>query len=91
MFKFIKKTIMAFINLFKDDNDYDEKNIVGFASFVIMSIFAFADVITGIMGKDLAINETIYNSFLFLTLGCFGISEIGKRTGNKKDNANDEV
>tara|TARA_B100001173_G_C15948141_1_gene530140 strand:+ start:718 stop:990 length:273 start_codon:yes stop_codon:yes gene_type:complete len=75
---YIKKQLMAFRDIFKDDNDINEKNVVGFASFAIMTIFAFSDLITGHMGKDLVINELIYNSFVIITLGSFGISEVGK-------------
>ena len=39
-----------------------------------MVIFAGADVVTGLMGKDLVINDVVYNSFLFTTLGSFGIA-----------------
>jgi|TARA_B100001094_G_C17641775_1_gene535342 hypothetical protein len=75
---YIKKQLMAFRDIFKDDNDINEKNVVGFASFAVMTIFAFSDLITGHMGKDLVINELIYNSFVIITLGSFGISEVGK-------------
>ena len=77
---------MAFKNLFKDDNDINEKSIVGFASFVIMVIFALADLITGYVGTDLVINEFIYDSFVWIVLGSFGIAEVGKSfgTNNKK-------
>ena len=44
---------MALKDLFKDNNDINEKSVVGFASFVIMVIFALADLITGYVGKDL--------------------------------------
>jgi hypothetical protein len=71
--------------LFKDKNDINEKAIVGFASFVIMVVFAFADLITGYFGKDLVINEVIYNSFVIVTLGSFGISSIEKFKNNGKD------
>ena len=81
--KYLKRKWMAFKNLFKDNNDINEKSIVGFASFVIMVLFACADLITGYLGKDLVINEFIYDSFLFLTLGAFGIAEVGKVFGNK--------
>ena len=64
--------------LFKDENDINEKAIVGFASFIIMVIFALADLITGYFGEDLVINEVIYNSFVIVTLGSFGISSIEK-------------
>ena len=65
---------MALKELFKDNNDINEKSVVGFASFVIMVIFALADLITGYVGKDLVINETIYDSFTWVVLGCFGIA-----------------
>jgi uncharacterized PurR-regulated membrane protein YhhQ (DUF165 family) len=67
--------------LFKDENDINEKAIVGFASFIIMVIFALADLITGYFG-DLVINEVIYNSFVIVTLGSFGISSIEKIKGS---------
>ena len=74
----IKGKLMAFGNIFKDDNDIKEKSVVGFASFAIMVIFAITDIITGWMGNPLHVNEFIYNSFLWVTLGSFGISEAGK-------------
>lgn len=76
---------MAFSDLFKDSNDINEKSVVGFGSFAVMTIFAFADVVTGMFGADLVINEFIYNSFVIITLGSFGIAEAGKVLGSKKD------
>mgnify|MGYP000733923821 FL=1 len=60
--------------IFKDNNEYNEKSIIGFGAFTIMVLFAMADVVTGLMGKDLVINDVVYNSFLFTTLGSFGIA-----------------
>ena len=77
---------MAFKDLFKDENDINEKSVVGFASFAIMTIFAIADLTTGYLGKDLVINEFIYNSFVWITLGSFGIAEVGKVFGKKEEN-----
>ena len=68
--------------LFQDKNDINEKNIVGFISFAIMVLFAVADLTTSFVysGDDayLLINDTIYNSFVFVTLGCFCISAFEK-------------
>ena len=72
---------MKFGNIFKDNNDINEKSVVGFAAFAVMVLFAGADIITGFVGKDLVIQEFIYDSFLFITLGCFGIAEAGKIFG----------
>ena len=80
----LKQKWMAFRDIFNDKNDINEKTVVGFASFAIMTIFAIADLVTGDFGKDLVINEFIYDSFLFITLGSFGIAEIGKIFGDRK-------
>ena len=74
----IQRKIMAFKNLFKDNNDINEKSIIGFISFLIMVIFSVTDLVTGYLGKDLVINEFIYDSFTFITLGCFGIAGVEK-------------
>jgi len=76
---------MAFWDIFKDNNEWNEKTIVGFLSFAVMSITAIADVVTGIMGKELIISDTIFNSFVIITLGAFGIAEAGKIFGGKKE------
>lgn len=76
---------MAFGDIFKDDNTINEKSVVGFASFAVMVLFAVADIITGWMGKPLHVNEFIYNSFLWITLGSFGIAEAGKIFKKKDD------
>ncbi|MBC8295610.1 MAG: hypothetical protein H8E55_07440 [Pelagibacterales bacterium] len=76
---------MAFKDLFKDNNDINEKSVVGFASFIVMIIFALVDIITGIYGKEIIIQDYIYNSFVIITLGSFGISEVGKIFGKKKN------
>jgi hypothetical protein len=78
MLNYIKRKFMAFSDIFKDDNQFNEKNIVGFASFAVMAIFAAADIVTGFMGKDLVISDTIFNSFVIITLGSFGIDGVTK-------------
>jgi hypothetical protein len=67
-----------FKSLFNDNNTINEKSVIGFLSFMIMVVFAIADIVTGYLGKDLVINEFIFNSFLIMTLGAFGIASIDK-------------
>ena len=81
---YITRKLMDFRNIFKDDNEINEKSIVGFAAFIIMVIFAVTDLLTGYFGKDLVINEFIYNSFVWIVLGSFGIAEVGKVFGKKE-------
>lgn len=77
-----------FSDFFKDRNDINEKTVIGFISFCIMFMFALADLVTGFMGKELPIHQYIYESFLILTLGVFGISSVDKYI-NKKHSDSD--
>ena len=79
----LKQKWVVFKDIFNDKNDINEKTVVGFISFAIMTIFAIVDLVTGYFGKDLVIHEFIYDSFLFITLGSFGIAELGNIFGKK--------
>jgi|TARA_Y100000361_G_scaffold100078_1_gene89863 hypothetical protein len=73
-----------FIDLFLDDNDINEKSIIGFISFTLMTVFGITDLVTALVwDMDLKVSETIYTSFVVVTLGAFGISEAGKAFGGK--------
>ena len=74
---------MSWKEIFKDENDYNEKYIVGFIAFLVMVIVMLADLITGWIGKDLVINEYIYDSFVIVVLGCFGIAGLEKFANRK--------
>ena len=77
---------MGFIKeLFKDNNDINEKSVVGFLSFAMMVIALFVDLVTGAMGKELLINEYIFNGFLVITLGSFGIASVDKYINRKAE------
>jgi len=70
-------------SIFKNNNDWNEKTIVGFIAFVVMVAFATADLLTGYLGTDLVINEFIYDSFTWVVIGCFGIAGVEKFAGKK--------
>jgi hypothetical protein len=72
--KTLMRKMMSWTKIFKDDNDWNEKTIIGFLSFAVMVIVMIADVMSGFWGKDLPINEFTYNSFVVVTLGSFGIA-----------------
>jgi hypothetical protein len=67
-----------FHDLFNDNNTINEKAVIGFAAFVMMIIFAVADIVTGAMHKELIVNEFIFDSFKVLTIACFGIASVDK-------------
>lgn len=71
-----------FMDLFLDNNDLNEKAIIGFISFFLMMTFGITDLVTALVWDiDLKVSETIYTSFVVVTLGSFGISEAGKAFG----------
>jgi formate-dependent nitrite reductase membrane component NrfD len=69
---------MVLMEIFKDNNEWNEKSIIGFIAFAIMCVIMIVDLVTGWLGRDLMINEFVYDSFVFVVLGCFGISGIEK-------------
>jgi hypothetical protein len=77
---------MSFIkDLFRDNNDINEKSVVGFISFGMMVIALIIDLVTGWMGQELLINEFIFDGFMVITLGAFGIASVDKWTNRKTE------
>ena len=74
--------------LFNDNNTINEKSFIGFCAFIMMVVFAAADIVTGTLGKELVIQEFIFNAFMWLTLGSFGIGSVDKWI-NKDKESND--
>lgn len=80
------------LKMFKDENDINEKSIVGFASFLMMVLTLIVDLVTGYLGREMPIHEFVFNGFLWITLGSFGIASVDKYiTTNKKSNSTEET
>ena len=87
----LPNTMKKFLSqLFDDNNTINEKSVVGFMAFIMMTGFAIADIVTGSLGKDLVINEFIFNSFLWLVLGSFGIGSVDKFLNKSKKEGSEE-
>lgn len=69
--------------LFNDNNSINEKAVIGFASFLMMVVFALADIVTGALEKPLLVNEFIFDSFKIITIACFGIASVDKWINKK--------
>ena len=67
-----------FRELISDDNNINEQAFVGVVSFFAMVFVLLTDVITGIIGNELIIKEFIFDGFMLLTLGAFGITTAGR-------------
>jgi hypothetical protein len=79
-----------FSDLFDDNNSINEKAVIGFAAFIMMIIFAIADIVTGAINKPLLVNEFIFDSFKILTIACFGIASVDKWINKKNQTENNE-
>ena len=92
--KKVQQTIFSkFAEIFKDTNNFNEKTIIGFMAFAVMTIYSATDIVTGIWGIKLEIHEFVYNSFMYITLGSFGIAGLEKfspSTVKKVESSNDE-
>jgi ABC-type uncharacterized transport system permease subunit len=75
-----------FKNLFDDSNSINEKSVVGFTAFLMMVITLIADIITGIIGKNIPIHEFVFNGFMIIVLGAFGIASVDKFINKRKGN-----
>ena len=79
-----------FRELISDDNSINEQAFVGVVSFFAMVFVLLIDVITGIIGNELIIKEIIFDGFMLLTLGAFGITTAGRILKLKKKAEKDE-
>lgn len=76
--------------MFMDDNDINEKSVVGFGAFIMMVICLGVDIWTGFHGQEMPINEFIFDGFMVITLGSFGIASVDKFITAKHGKNNDE-
>lgn len=76
--------------LFSDNNSINEKAIIGFASFIMLLIAFLIDIVTGIMSVQFPIHEFIFDGFLLMTLGSFGIATIDKFINKTCDKNKDD-
>jgi hypothetical protein len=85
-----------FRELISDNNEINEQAFVGVISFFAMVFVLMTDVITGIIGNELIIKEFIFDGFMLLTLGAFGITTAGrimslKNKAKKEETSEEEV
>ena len=75
-----------FKNLFDDSNTINEKSVVGFIAFIMMVVTLITDIATGIMGKEMPIHEFVFDGFMVIVLGAFGIASVDKFINKRKGN-----
>jgi len=91
MEKKTKKRNSFLVRMFMDHNDINEKSIVGFGAFIMMVLCLGVDIWTGLHGQKMPINQFIYDGFLWITLGSFGIASVDKYFAGKNKDKDEEV
>jgi len=72
-----------FKELFDDNNSINEKSVVGFIAFLMLCIAFLVDIVTGYFGKEFVMNKVIFDGFMVLVLGSFGIASVDKWINKK--------
>lgn len=85
-----QKKVSFIKRMFMDDNDINEKSIVGFGSFIMMVICLGVDIWTGFHGQEMPINEFVFDGFMVITLGSFGIASVDKFITSKNGSKSNE-
>ena len=77
-------------DLFNDSNSINEKAVVGFIAFLMMVIALITDLVTGVLGREMPIHQFIFDGFMIIVLGAFGIASVDKWINKTKGNNDEE-
>ena len=83
-----------FRDLFDDDNHINEKAVIGFIAFTLLCIAFITDLVTSILNHPITINRTVFDGFMLLVLGSFGIASVDKwinRKNSSSANSNTDI
>ena len=78
-------------DLIDDNNHINEKSFIGIVAFCCMIIALLVDIVTGAMGREFVINEFIFDGFMVIVLGAFGIGSIDKFINARKGKKDEET
>lgn len=81
-----------FSNLFKDNNDINEKTIIGFFSFLFLIIITVAEIIYFYKFGESLITDKVFDMFSILVMSFFGIASVDKYINkkNKSEETNED-
>lgn len=71
------------LRMFSDKSDINQKAVLGFVSFVLMVLYALADIVTGVIGIAFVIEPIVFNGLMYTALTMCGITGIEAVFGNK--------
>ena len=71
------------LRMFSDKSDINQKAVLGFASFVLMVLYALVDIVTGAVGITFVIEPIVFNGLMYTALTMCGITGVEAVFGNK--------
>ena len=71
------------LRMFSDKSDINQKAVLGFASFVLMVLYALVDIVTGAVGITFVIEPIVFNGLMYTALTMCGITGVEAIFGNK--------
>ena len=71
------------LRMFSDKSDINQKAVLALVSFILMILYAFADIVTGVMGIAFVIEPIVFNGLMYTALTMCGITGIEAVFGNK--------
>jgi hypothetical protein len=74
-----------FKELITDNNKLNEKAFIGFLAFALIGLITLADIISGLMQKELPIHRWIFEGLLLFAAASLAIGSVDKFINSKKD------
>jgi len=81
---------MAFKDIFKKSNDYNEKVVIGFLAFIVMVIAFAVNMVASWLGRKFEINQYIFDAFMYITLGSF-LPDVFEKFSNFRSSKKDDT
>ena len=71
------------LRMFSDKSDINQKAVLGLVAFILMVLYALADIVTGVMGIAFVIEPIVFNGLMYTAMTMCGITGIEAVFGNK--------
>jgi hypothetical protein len=71
------------LRMFSDKSDINQKAVLGLVAFVLMVLYALADIVTGVMGIAFVIEPIVFNGLMYTAMTMCGITGVEAIFGNK--------
>ena len=71
------------LRMFSDKSDINQKAVLGLVGFILMVLYALADIVTGVMGIAFVIEPIVFNGLMYTAMTMCGITGIEAVFGNK--------